>query len=109
MGPFAPRRRAELEDVVNEGASGVFEDFHEPIAWFDHRGEVVTQRSDAYCTVKETESELVYLMFEMRGFPALPGVGIGIDLKPGVTHAEAKRLACLINLLSPGLFTAISV
>ena len=86
-----------------------FEDYQDPTDWFDHRGEVVTQRSDAHCTVKETESDLVYLMFEMRGFPALPGVEIGIDLKPGMTHAEAKQLAGLINLLSPGLFSVISV
>ncbi len=109
MGPFPTRRRAELEDAVNEGASGVvFEDFHEPIAWSDDYSAVVTQRSDAHCTVKKTSGDLVYLMYEMRGFPALPGVAIGIDLKPGVTYAEAKQLACLINLLSPGLFSTVS-
>jgi hypothetical protein len=59
-----------------------------------------TDRADYRFTVKEYGDGTPWIMFELRRAPDLPVLGdgfLGLDLRPGTSFEEAKRVASFLN------------
>jgi hypothetical protein len=59
-----------------------------------------TEREQIRCTVKEDGEGRPFLFFEpMRGEPmaSFPNTHFGLDLTPGTTYAEARKIADLLD------------